>query len=72
MSGVPVAIDDYSESDRVDLVDFGTGDDPYKRDWMEQVRPRYRLECWSPLDPRNWPAMAKAALRNLVSRSRDG
>ena len=24
--------------DRVDLVDFGTGDDPYKRDWMDAVR----------------------------------
>ncbi len=58
------------DRDRVSLVDFGTGDDPYKRDWMEQVRPRYRLECWRPLDPRNWPAMAKATLRNLVSRPR--
>lgn len=60
------------DRDRVNLVDFGTGDDPYKRDWMEQIRPRYRLECWRPLDPRNWPAMAKAALRKLVSRSPDG
>jgi CelD/BcsL family acetyltransferase involved in cellulose biosynthesis len=26
------------DRDRVTWVDFGTGDDPYKRDWMEQVR----------------------------------
>ncbi len=39
------------DRDRVELVDFGTGDDPYKRDWMEQVRPRYRLACWSPRQP---------------------
>ncbi len=56
------------DRDRVDLVDFGTGDDRYKRDWMEQVRTRYRLDCWRPADPRNWPAIAKATLRNLVSR----
>ena len=54
--------------DRVECVDFGTGDDPYKRDWMEVVRPRYRLTCWRPYDPRNWPAIGKALLRKLVSR----
>jgi hypothetical protein len=53
--------------DRVEWVDFGTGDDPYKRDWMEQVRTRYRLTCLRPRDPRNWPAIAKAWLRKLVS-----
>jgi hypothetical protein len=60
------------DRDRVELVDFGTGDDPYKRDWMEQVRPRYRLACWLPRDPRNWLSMAKAALRQLVSPGRAG
>lgn len=59
------------DRDRVEWVDFGTGDDPYKRDWMELVRPRWRLTCWRPGDPRNWPAMAKASLRNLVSRRRE-
>jgi hypothetical protein len=49
--------------DRVELVDFGTGDDGYKRDWMDQARPRYRLQCWRRSDPRNWPAIAKASLR---------
>lgn len=53
-------------------VDFGTGDDPYKRDWMEQVRPRYRLTFWRPSDPRNWPAIGKAWLRKLVSRGDAG
>lgn len=56
------------DRDRVEWVDFGTGDDPYKRDWMEQVRPRYRLTCWRPSDLRNWPSIAKAWLRKLVSR----
>jgi hypothetical protein len=60
------------DRDRVALVDFGTGDDPYKRDWMEAQRPRYRLSCWRPGAPRNWPAMGRAALRVLVSRQRGG
>ena len=55
------------DGDRVEWVDFGTGDDPYKRDWMEQVRTRYRLTCLRPGDPRHWPAIAKACLRKLVS-----
>jgi hypothetical protein len=60
------------DRDHVEWVDFGTGDDPYKRDWMEQARPRWRLTCLRPDDPRNWPAMARALARKLVSRSRAG
>lgn len=56
------------DRDRVEWVDFGTGDDPYKRDWMEQVRIRYRLTCWRPRHPRNWVPIAKAFARKLVSR----
>jgi hypothetical protein len=60
------------DRDKVEWVDFGTGDDPYKRDWMEQIRARYRLTCWRPSDPRNWPAIGKAWLRKLVSLARAG
>jgi CelD/BcsL family acetyltransferase involved in cellulose biosynthesis len=52
--------------DDVALVDFGTGDDGYKRDWMEEVRPRYRLDMVRPGAPRNWPFLAKRALRRLA------
>jgi hypothetical protein len=55
------------DRDGVELVDFGTGDDAYKRDWMEEARPRFRLTCRRKGDPRNWPGMAKARLRTLVS-----
>ena len=51
------------DRDHVSLVDFGTGDDPYKRDWMEAVRPRYRLDMMRPGTPANWPILAKAAVR---------
>lgn len=60
------------DKDRVQLVDFGTGDDPYKRDWMEEVRIRWKLTCLRPESPRNWPAIAKAQLRKLVSRAPAG
>jgi len=55
------------DREAVKLVDFGTGDDGFKRDWMDEVRPRYRLQCWRKGDPRNWPAIARARLRTLVS-----
>ncbi len=56
------------DRDKVALVDFGTGDDPYKRDWMETVRPRYRLDCFDPRNPRAWPHIAWATLRHLAGR----
>ncbi|MXO99856.1 GNAT family N-acetyltransferase [Altererythrobacter xixiisoli] len=59
------------DNDGVELVDFGTGNDPYKRDWMETIRPRYRLTMWRRENPRNWPVIARSWLRQLVSRRRD-
>ena len=58
--------------DGVEWVDFGTGDDPYKRDWMEQVRTRWQVTCLRPAAPRNWPTVAKHLLRKLVSGGADG
>ena len=62
--------------DGVQMIDFGTGDDPYKRDWMEETRTRWRLTCVRPANPRNWPLMArsfaKSFARKLVSRGARG
>lgn len=60
------------DRDKVELVDFGTGDDPYKRDWMEQVRPRFRLDMYCPGWPGNWLAMGKQAVRRLARREAHG
>jgi hypothetical protein len=49
--------------DRVALVDFGTGDQSYKADWMEDVRPRYRIDCLNPAAPRAWTPLAERWLR---------
>ncbi|WP_234041400.1 GNAT family N-acetyltransferase [Erythrobacter aureus] len=58
------------DTDRVELVDFGTGSDPYKRDWMELNRPRYRLTCldWRQLGA--WPAIGRALIRHLAPHNR--
>ena len=56
------------DRDRVNLVDFGTGDDGYKRDWMEQIRPRYELQMYRPSWPGNWLRIARTALRAARSR----
>jgi len=62
--------------DGVDLVDFGTGDDPYKRDWMDAVRTRWRVRAWRRSAVRHWPSLARALgrqlLQPLVSANRDG
>lgn len=60
------------EQDRVALVDFGTGDNSYKRDWMDDVRPRYRLQLFRPGWPGNWLPIAKLWLRALAGGHRDG
>ena len=52
--------------DGIELIDFGTGSDAYKRDWMETVRPRYRLECYDWRKPRNWKRIARAMARRLA------
>ena len=33
--------------DRVDRIDFGTGDDAYKADWTDTARPLLRLRLWN-------------------------
>ncbi len=55
------------DRDKVALVDFGTGDQPYKADWMDSVRPRYRIDCLDMKQPRAWGALAKLAYHRLRS-----
>ena len=56
------------DTDRVNTIDFGTGNDPYKRDWMEQARARYRLRFYRPDAVRHWPALARMAARRVLGR----
>lgn len=65
-------LEEVIERDRVAAVDFGTGNDRYKADWMEEVRPRFALTCIHPAAPRHWPRLAREALRQLVSLKTQG
>lgn len=58
------------DRDRVNLIDFGTGNDPYKRDWMDDIRARYRIDALRARSPRAWPILAKALLRKRVGAGR--
>lgn len=57
------------DEDRPHSIDFGTGDDPYKADWMEHKRPLHRLEFHNRGTPRGWAAAARAFASALVHRN---
>jgi Acetyltransferase (GNAT) domain len=54
--------------DRVGLVDFGTGDDRYKSDWMDTRTPLYAVSLFNPRRPSGLWRAAKAGLSALVGR----
>lgn len=56
--------------DRPASIDFGTGDDPYKADWMDEKRSLHRFEAYNPRSPRGLASYAKARVRALVGRWR--
>ena len=56
------------DQDRVKVIDYGTGDDAYKRDWMDERRPLWRLEAYN---PRTLRGLARSA-RALAGRLRRG
>ena len=53
------------DTDRVALVDFGTGDERYKADWMEEARARFRIDCLAPSSPRSWAPLVRRMLGAL-------
>lgn len=54
--------------DRVGLVDFGTGDQRYKADWMNAVRPRYRIDCLNLARARGWVDLTRQTASRLRAR----
>lgn len=53
------------DTDKVALVDFGTGDQSYKADWMNAVRPRYQIHCLDLSQPRAWLDFARQTISRL-------
>ncbi|MFM6852623.1 MAG: GNAT family N-acetyltransferase [Sphingopyxis sp.] len=56
------------DEDKVHRIDFGTGDDGYKRDWMEASAPLMTIRAWDPRQPAAWASIAAATVRPLLSR----
>lgn len=59
------------DGDLVAHIDFGTGDDPYKRDWMEMREPRWRLTAMDPHRPGQWAAIARQTLKQLLRKGQN-
>ena len=57
------------DRDRVNIIDFGTGDDRYKADWMDTRVMRMRIDLYNPRKPAGLLAAAKAKTRALVARA---
>lgn len=58
--------------DRVTSIDYGTGDDGYKKDWMAERRTLWRIEAFNPRTLSGLAGWARAALSALVRRKRSG
>jgi len=60
------------EEDRVDVIDYGTGDEGYKADWMDRRETLWRIEAFNPRAPAGLAGAARAAASALVRRLRSG
>jgi hypothetical protein len=58
------------DEDRVRRIDYGIGDDGYKRDWMEDRVPLMRLTAWNPATLKGLAGAARARASALVARLR--
>jgi hypothetical protein len=58
------------DEDRVHLIDYGTGDERYKADWMEERRSLWRLTAFNPRSLKGLVGAAKTAASALVGRVR--
>jgi CelD/BcsL family acetyltransferase involved in cellulose biosynthesis len=56
------------DQDRVAVIDYGTGDDAYKRDWMDERRQLWRLTAFNRRRLRGLAGAARAQASKLVAR----
>ena len=58
------------DEDRVERIDYGTGDEPYKADWMDERHILWRIEAYDPRRPAGLIGAARAAASGLVAMFR--
>lgn len=56
------------EQDRPALIDYGTGDQPYKADWMDTPHPLWRIEASNPRHLIGLAMIARALVRGAAGR----
>jgi hypothetical protein len=54
------------DTDRVAHIDYGTGNNAYKKQWMERKRPLIRLDCFNPRFASAWLPAARTAISRLI------
>lgn len=54
------------DRDRVSTIDYGTGDNEYKREWMDQRATLHRIDCFNPRFASSWIPAARTAISALV------
>lgn len=58
------------DEDRVGRIDYGTGDEPYKADWMDERHLLWRLQAYDPRTLTGLTGIARLAASRLVRRVR--
>ncbi|MGQ0588956.1 MAG: GNAT family N-acetyltransferase, partial [Sphingosinicella sp.] len=58
------------DTDRVRLIDYGTGDEPYKADWMADRRPLWQLSAYNPRTFKGLAGIAREKVSALAGRGR--
>ncbi len=58
------------DEDKVDVIDFGIGNDPYKADWMDEAEPLYALTAYDMRSVKGLAAAGRAAVSMLVRKLR--
>jgi CelD/BcsL family acetyltransferase involved in cellulose biosynthesis len=56
------------DKDHVSAIDYGTGDDGYKKDWMAERRPLWRVSAYDPRTLRGLLGAARVSASALVAR----
>lgn len=54
------------DGDGVAMIDYGTGDNAYKSDWMEERVPLHRIDAFNPRHASSWLPAARTAISALV------
>lgn len=60
------------DEDRVSVIDYGTGDEPYKAEWMGERRQLWRFTAYDPRSLTGLKGVLRAKASNLARRLRSG